>query len=76
MNGRSEICVCGHDRDTHFQDQERPGEHAPGAEPKKFRGACLGLHCDDCKRFRPVNEPARRYKGSGLVVELPVDADI
>ncbi len=62
MNGASEICVCGHDISTHFEDHERPGEHPPGTKAKKFRGACLGLGCDvdlkgkastACKRYRP-----------------------
>lgn len=51
MNGENEACVCGHDRATHFEDQERPGENAPGTRPKHFRGACLGLNCNDCSRY-------------------------
>lgn len=41
MNGLKEICVCGHDVETHFKDP-RTG----------VRGRCLGMHCDECYRYR------------------------
>jgi hypothetical protein len=61
MNGRSELCVCGHDIATHFLDQTRPGDrdYVAGKEPKKFRGACTGAHCDDCKRYTPAEGKLR-----------------
>ncbi len=57
MNGELETCVCSHDLSTHFADQERPGEHSAGADPKKFRGACLGLNCNDCRRYKKAPPP-------------------
>lgn len=58
MNGRLEVCECGHHKDTHFLDYEREGEHPPTREPREFRGACNGMHCDPwCKRYREKKTP-------------------
>lgn len=46
MNGKRETCKCGHDKATHFQD------------PKTGQAlTCLGLFCNDCKRYRDSSEP-------------------
>lgn len=57
MNGIAEICDCGHAKESHFHDQQRPGEHPPGTTPQRFWGACLGFRCDECKRFRQRKVP-------------------
>ena len=45
MGEYRETCRCGHDKATHFVD------------PTGKSMSCLGLHCNDCKRYRDVNEP-------------------
>ncbi len=62
MNGLITTCVCGHDISTHFLDMERPGEYSPDKEPKAFRSSCLGMHCNDCKKYRPNSDSPKLRK--------------
>lgn len=47
----NEVCTCSHDISTHFKDREREGEYPKDRAPKTYRGKCLGLNCNECKRF-------------------------
>jgi len=75
MNGLAETCRCGHDISTHFLDTERPGEYAEGTEPKKFRGRCTGLHCNDCSRYVQAKEGDPPFKHSGKVRARDTDGN-
>lgn len=56
-----QLCDCGCDVDTHFEDEEYTIDSQGHREIRKFRGACLGLHCNECSVFRPPGVPDPKY---------------
>jgi hypothetical protein len=47
-----EICTCGHDKASHFQEENTS---ATGPEGQRKRLACLASFCD-CKKYEPKKE--------------------
>lgn len=47
MNGLTEICHCGHAKETHYWDMDGKS---------KDSGDCLGVHCE-CKKYINSREP-------------------
>ena len=43
MSRYVEVCWCGHDKATHFEQ----------------RHTCLGMHCDDCRMYIHRDDPDR-----------------
>lgn len=49
------ICRCGHDKSTHFSG----------------KGMCLGMRCDDCKRY--VNEWDKTGANNKVALEVKTE---
>ncbi len=59
MNGRIEVCHCGHDKDTHHQKKH----------------ACLGMGCDpECHTFVDRNDLDRPERIQRPTPMLPSDS--
>lgn len=52
MNGLTEICHCGHAKETHYWDRDKPSRDS---------GDCLGMACE-CKKYENSRMPRTGVK--------------